>query len=108
MKVDIHLTPEALIYVSNILQGIYETKAISRRERSTLSIAFDLLAKVEAKTAKEKATLFSIKKTTKLSLKHHEADILEVLLIEQMAHIHTSSIRLIVQQVIHKLNQKLA
>lgn len=108
MKIDIHLTPEALIYVSNILQGVYETKATSRRERSTLSIAFDLLAKVEARTAKAKATFISFKKTSKLSLKHHEADILEVLLIEQMTHIHDSSIRLVIQQVIAKLNQKLA
>ena len=107
MKIDIHFKAEELATTSITLQSVYNSKALTRKERSTLSIAVDVAVKFESKVCKAKPTLFSGKKSFKISLKHHEADLLEILLIQQMAKIEDPAIRRLTQQVIDKLNQKL-
>ena len=108
MKIDLHLTPEALACTAATLQAVYNSKAITRRDRSTLSICFDVAKVFDKKIINNKQTLFTAKKLAKISLKHHEADMLEILLIQQMATIADPVIRRIIQGVIDKLNQKLA
>ena len=107
MKIDIQLTPEELAITATELKAVYNSKASTRKERSTLSMAFDVAKIFEKKVSNIQHTLFSIRKTTKITLKHHEADILELLLIQQMTTIEPPEIRRIVQSVIAKLNQKL-
>lgn len=108
MKIDIQLNTEALLCTQVTLQAVYNSKAITRRDRSTLSICFDVAKIFDQKIVTVKQNLFSVKKTKKISLKHHEADMLELLLIQQMTTIEDPNIRRIVQGVIDKLNQKLA
>lgn len=107
MKIDLHLTPEELAITATELKAVYNSKATTRKERSTLSIAIDVANIFDKKVINIQATLFSLKKTTKVTLKHHEADILEILLIQKMTTIEPPEIRRIVQSVIAKTNQKI-
>ena len=107
MNISINLTPEELVITSTELQAVYNSKANTRKERSTLSICFDVAKIFERKVVHIRPTLFSVRKTTKVSLKHHEADMLEIILIQQMQTISDPVIRQISQSVIAKLNQKL-
>ena len=107
MKIDLQLTPEELAITATELKDVYNSKATTRKERSTLSMALDVAKIFDKKVINIQATLFSVKKKTKITLKHHEADILELLLIQQMTTIEPTEIRRIVQSVIAKLNQKL-
>jgi hypothetical protein len=52
--------------------------------------------------------LFDAKKKITINLKFHEADMLELLLIQQMQGVQDTYIRLEIQKAINILNQKLA
>ena len=52
--------------------------------------------------------LFDAKKKVKLSLKPHEADVLEIILIQQIKECNVVYIKQQIQKVIDTLNQKLA
>ena len=110
MKIDLILLPETFVIITATLQAIYNSKAHTRREKSTLSIATDVTKKIETKTFnfKGKNDLFSQKKKVKISLKHHEADMLELLLIDQIKYADEIYIKQQIQNVINQLNQKLA
>ena len=110
MKVDIKLTTESILVISATLQAVYNSKSFTRKEKSTLSIARDVAAKLDTKAAavRSKMDLFDSSKKVKLSLKFHEADMLELLLIQQMSTIEEPYVRLLHQQVVNLLNQKLA
>lgn len=110
MKIELNLAPEKIIIISAAVQPIYSTKAHTRREKSTLTISFDVAAKLDSKVASMKAkmsSLFDSKKKIKVSLKYHEADMLELLLIDQIRYAETDYIRQQIQSVINVLNQKL-
>lgn len=110
MKIDIKLPPEAIMVIAATLQGVYKTKGFTRREKSTLSIAIDVLTKIDAKAVilRSKMSLFDSKKKIKVTLKFHEADMLELLLIQQISTIDDPYIRLLHQNAVNLLNQKLA
>jgi uncharacterized protein YfcZ (UPF0381/DUF406 family) len=110
MKVEIRLAPETIIIISATLQSVYNSKAHTRKHKSTLSIAIEVAAKLESKVSdlKQKMTLFDAKKKIKVSFKFYEADMLELLLIDQMEHIEEPYIRQQIQTTIDLLNQKLA
>lgn len=109
MKIELSLTPGDWILVSIAVQPVYNTKSHTRREKSTLSIALDVSKKVDAKACSLKASqnLFNQAKKVKISFKHHEADMLELLLIDQIGSISDSYIKGRIQLVINQLNQKL-
>ncbi|WP_264548000.1 hypothetical protein [Flavobacterium sp. N2820] len=110
MKVELSLLAETYIIIAGALQPVYNSKSHTRREKSTLSIALDVVAKVDSKVCslKGKTSLFSQKKKVKLSLKHHEADMLELLLIDQIQYATEPYIKGQIQKTIDQLNQKLA
>lgn len=110
MKIEIALTPEAAIIIAATIQSVYNSKAFTRREKSTLSIALDVAAKLDGKAVhlKAKMNLFDAKKKIKVSLKFHEADMLELLLIQQIKDVQEPYIRMEIQKTINDLNQKLA
>jgi hypothetical protein len=110
MKIDLRLTPETAIIIAATIEAVYNTKAFTRRNKATLSIALDVAAKLDGKAVliKGKRNQFDAKKKIKVSLKFHEADMLELLLIQQMKDIQEPYIRLQIQKTIDDLNQKLA
>lgn len=110
MKIDLKLTPENALIIAATIEAVYNSKALTRREKSTLSIALDVAAKLDGKAVhlKAKQNLFDAKKKIKISLKFHEADMLELLLIQQMKGVQDSYIRQEIQKTINDLNQKLA
>jgi hypothetical protein len=110
MKIDLRLSPQTLMIIVATLQPIYNNKPQTRRDKSTVSIALDLVSKLESKTGaiKKQSNLFDEKKTMKVTLKHHEADMLELLLIQQIKDVDDNYIRLQIQKTIDVLNQKLA
>lgn len=110
MKIDLKLTNESLAIITATLAAVYKTKAQNRRHKSTLSIAIDTVSKLDSKCAnvKVKMDLFNAKTKTKITLKYHEADMLELLLIQEIAKVDDNYIRLKIQNVIDDLNQKLA
>jgi len=110
MKIVLKLNPEAALIVSATIEAVYNSKALTRREKSTLSIALDVASKLDAKTIgiKAKRNLFDAKKKISITLKFHEADMLELLLIQQMQGIEEPYIRQEIQKAINQLNQKLA
>ncbi|AMA48967.1 hypothetical protein [Flavobacterium covae] len=110
MKIAIIFTPETLLIVSATLQPVYNTRAHTRREKSTLSIAFDVSKKLESKACnlKGQQTIFNSKKKVTVPLKHHEADMLELLLIDQIKTVNDEFIKTKLQGVINQINQKLA
>lgn len=110
MKIDLRLTPENALIIAATIEAVYNTKAFTRRHKSTLSIAIDVAAKLDGKAIhlKAKANLFDAKKKIKISLKFHEADMLELLLIQQMEGVQDVYIRQEIQKTINDLNQKLA
>lgn len=110
MKIEIALTPETAIIIAATIQSVYNTKAHTRRHKSTLSIALDVAAKLDGKAVnlKAKTNLFNIKKKIKVSLKFHEADMLELLLLDQIKSVSDVYIRGQIQKTIDVLNQKLA
>ena len=110
MKIDLKLTPENALIIAATIEAVYNSKALTRREKSTLSIALDVAAKLDGKAVhlKAKQNLFDAKKKIKISLKFHEADMLELLLIQQMKVVSDSYIRNEIQKTINDLNQKLA
>ena len=110
MKIELRLTPENAIIIAATIEAVYNSKAFTRREKSTLSIALDVAAKLDGKAIhlKGKMNLFDAKNKIKVSLKFHEADMLELLLIQQMKGVSESYIRQEIQKTINDLNQKLA
>jgi hypothetical protein len=110
MKIEIALTPEAAIIIAATIQSVYNTKAHTRRHKSTLSIALDVAAKLDGKAVhlKAKMNLFDSKKKIKVSLKFHEADMLELLLLDQIKGVQDVYIKCQIQKTIDVLNQKLA
>jgi hypothetical protein len=109
MKIELRLTPENAIIIAATIEAVYNSKAFTRREKSALSIALDVAAKLDGKAIylKGKMNLFDAKKKIKVSLKFHEADMLELLLIQQMKGVSDSYIRQEIQKTINDLNQKL-
>ncbi|MRX70291.1 hypothetical protein SAMN06265349_101706 [Flavobacterium resistens] len=109
MKIDLKLAPEVYIIISATLQPINNTKPQTRKEKSTLSIAIDVLDKIESKASsfKKQSTLFDAKKKVKITFKHHEADMLEIILIDQIKYVQDDFMRLQIQNTINLLNQKL-
>jgi hypothetical protein len=110
MKIDLRLAPETAIIIAATIEAVYNTKAHTRRHKSTLSIALDVAAKLDGKAValKGKMNLFDAKKKIKVPLKYHEADMLEILLIQQLQGVQDVYIRGQIQKTINDLNQKLA
>jgi hypothetical protein len=110
MKIELRLVPETAIIIAATIEVVYNYKALTRRQKSTLSIAIDVAAKLDAKAVHLKAQMNSLKskKKIKISLKFHEADMLELLLMQQIKEVHEPYIRLQIQNIINDLNQKLA
>ena len=111
MKIDINLPPEKLCIICAALQSVYNSKAHTRRHKSTLSIALQVAAKIDSKVSSIKgkmASLFESKKAIKISLLFYEADMLELLLIDQIKHADSDFIKQQIQSVINILNQNLA
>ena len=110
MKVILKLNPETAIIIAATIEAVYNNKALTRKEKSTLSIALDVASKLDGKAVsiKAKQNLFDAKKKISISLKFHEADMLEMLLIQQMKGVEQPYIRQEIQKAINQLNQKLA
>ena len=110
MKIDLRLAPETAIIIAATIESVYNTKACTRREKSLLSISLDIAAKLDAKAvlAKSKRNQFDAKKKLKVTLKHHEADMLELLLLQKVQGIEEPYIKQQIQKTIDDLNQKLA
>ncbi|WP_281237871.1 hypothetical protein [Flavobacterium praedii] len=110
MKVILKLNPDTAIIVAATIEAVYNSKALTRKEKSTLSIAIDVASKLDGKAinVKAKRNLFDAKKKISITLKFHEADMLEMLLIQQMKGIEQPYIRQEIQKAINQLNQKLA
>ena len=110
MKIALKLNPDTAIIVAATIEAVYNSKALTRREKSTLSIALDVASKLDTKAinVKAKRNLFDAKKKISISLKFHEADMLEMLLIQQMKGVEQPYIRQEIQKAINQLNQKLA
>ena len=108
MSIKIKLTRLTLTIISSTLQGLYNSKATNRRERTVLSIGIQVAAKLERKVlALKSANLFDSKKKMTVSLLFFEADILEAILLQEIAKAEDPFIRVIIQKVIDELNQKL-
>ena len=110
MKIALKLNPDTAIIIAATIEAVYNSKALTRKEKSTLSIALDVAAKLDGKavSVKAKQNLFDAKKKISISLKFHEADMLEMLLIQQMKGIEEIYIRQEIQKAINQLNQKLS
>ncbi|BFM42701.1 hypothetical protein CFS9_13420 [Flavobacterium sp. CFS9] len=110
MKIDLRLSNETITIITATLQPVYNSKPISRRDKSTLSIALDVVNILDKKFnhQKLKTDLFNTAKKTKVTFRHHEADMLELLLIDQIKTVNDVYIRQQIQKVINDLNQKLA
>lgn len=110
MKIELKLNNETLTIITATLAAVYNTKAHTRRHKSVLSIAIDTVSKLDAKfsSVKVKTDLFNSNVKTKLTLKFHEADMLEILLRQEIVAIEDKYICLKIQSVIDDLNQKLA
>jgi len=110
MKIDLKLNPENALIIAATIEAVYNTKAHTRRHKATLSIAIDVAAKLDGKAVhiKAKRNLFEKKKIKKVSLKFHEADMLELLLIQQLEGVTDAYIRQEIQKTINDLNQKLS
>jgi hypothetical protein len=109
MKINLSLSPEIALILAATIDAVYNSKAFTRREKSTLSIAYDVASKLDAKAVhlKAKMNLFDAKKKIKISLKFHEADMLELLLIQQIKEVAEPYIRMQIQKTINDLNQQL-
>lgn len=110
MKIALKLNPDTAIIVAATIEAVYNSKALTRKEKSTLSIALDVASKLDAKAinVKAKRNLFDAKKKISITLKFHEADMLELLLIQQMQGVEQPYIRQEIQKAINQLNQKLS
>lgn len=110
MKIVLKLNPETALIVAATIEAVYNSNALTRREKSTLSIALDVAAKIDGKaiSIKAKRNLFDAKKKISISLKFHEADMLELLLLQQIESVQETYIRQEIQKAINILNQKLA
>lgn len=110
MKIELKLPPQTFVIMAAALQPVYNSKPLTRKEKSTFSIALDVVSKIEAKTGtiKKQSTLFEDKKKIKVTLQHHEADMLELLLVDQIKYVEDNYIKIQIQNTINLLNQKLA
>lgn len=109
MKVELKITIENLVIVAVVLEAVYNSKAITRKEKTILSIAIDVADKFNSKSLKFKKLTFSDRgKTTRLTLKHHEADILELILRDEIKKSDDNFINRHLQKTADLINQKLA
>lgn len=110
MKIDLKMNPETALIVATTIEAVYNSKALTRREKSALSIALDVATKLDGKAIgiKAKQNLFDAKKKISIALKFHEADMLELLLIQKLKDVQEPYIRLEIQKAIDIINQKLA
>lgn len=108
MNIELNISPENFTIITATLQAVYNSKATTRRTKSTLSVAIDVVNKFDSKLpGLKKITLFDTKKKIKIKLKFHEADILELILIDQLKTVEENYIRHQIQKTIDILNQKL-
>lgn len=110
MKIELKLLPEEIVVLSAALNTIYNSNADTRKQKTILSIGYDIADKFDskAKSLQKKTTLFDAKKKVKMTLKHHEADVLEFILLDQIKYTDIPYIINIIQKTINTLNQKLA
>ena len=110
MNIQLKLTNESLTTITSLLYPIYNTKAVERREKRMLSLCLDVVNKLDSKfrSIKVKTDLFSLKHRVTINLKFHEADALELLLLQEIKNVTNKDVARITQKVIDELNQKLA
>ncbi|MFK7061403.1 hypothetical protein V3Q90_14895 [Flavobacterium oreochromis] len=109
MKISIKIRPDALGIITATLLPIYNTKPKNIIEKATLSIAIDIVNKLESKcvSVKSKMNLFDSNKKVTLTLKYHEAHLLELLLLQEIRGVTDVYIKQQIQKTIDELNQKL-
>ena len=110
MNIQLKLTNESLTTITSLLLPIYNTKVVERRHKSMLSLCLDVVNKLDNKfrSIKVKTDLFSSKNRVTINLKFHEADALELLLLQEIKKVTNKDVARITQKVIDELNQKLA
>jgi len=110
MKIEIHITPDALMAVNKILKRVYELPvSVNKEEKVYRSIGFDLADKFEKKCKSQikKANLFD-KKKVKITLMYHEAWALEAIINSLLWIVHNDYQDSLLQSLAHSINQKLA
>ena len=109
MKIQLKIPTHTLALLGVLSERVNKSKATSRREKVTLSIAQDVADKILAKAYKAMRFEDFNKNTVKsVTLKIHEADILEHLLKMELAATNDVFITNCFRILINELNQKLA
>lgn len=110
MKHNLELSTDGLVILNNVLREVYPIKGNTAFSNVLLSIARDVSDKTESKTRTiiKKTSLFSDNKKHKLTLKHHEAWAVELILSYQLPHINNDYQKLLLKKIADTLNQKMA
>lgn len=110
MKIEIKLTAEALVIIANSLQSLYISKVNNDKwfNQLMMSVALELLEKIESKGIKCMNRVDQSKTNIKLSLRRHQAMLLHKVLQIQVEIIDNHYSRLITQLIIDQLDEKLA
>lgn len=109
MKIQLKIPTHTLALLGVLSERINKSKATTRREKITLSIAQDVADKLLAKAYKAmRVNDFNKNSLKTITLKIHEADILEHLLKMELADTNDVFITNCFRILINELNQKLA
>ncbi len=110
MKIEIKLNSEALVIIGNSVQSLYISKINDNKwfNKLMMSIALELLEKVDTKGIKLINRVDQSKTNAKLSLRRHQAMLLQKVLQVQVEIVDNHYSRLIIQSIIDQLDEKLA
>lgn len=110
MKIEIKITNDALIAISQLIQQVYNVSvSVNYIENVYISIGYDLADMLDKKlkTKIKKADLFDQKKQIKFTFKYHQAWALHQILINLKPLADSTFKQHQTQTVIDKLNAKL-
>lgn len=108
MKIELKINPDSIVVLSQVLQGVYSSDAVTKIERVTKCILMDVYDKVsnKAKDLQRKQSLFDAKKKVTLSLKYSQAFYLSQFLLH-LSSCENEYQKAQISKLINLLDQKL-
>ena len=108
MKIELKTTPDGVITLKNVLQGVYNSEPQTKLEKMVKCVLMDVVDKIEskAKDLQRKQSLFDTKKKVSLILKYSQAFYLANFLLS-LPESENDFEKNQVHQLINQLDQKL-
>lgn len=110
MKIELKPTSDQVFAIAKLLEQVYNLyPATTYDQKATRSIAFDLEEKFSTKRKEiiKKNSLFEVKKTYKITLKYHEALVLQRIIFDLLDTVNSDKPKFDLKTIHDYLHQKI-